>query len=114
MPNGDGAPRNWVRLVATLEFFHGKHGSWPTRIRLRPDMLSKWLRPYFRPETWERIEGKLEFVEDPDSVFVAENDAGQRFDYRAENLHAVLSKDGPDPREWLGVFYPDRLPDRGP
>ena len=114
MPNGDDEPRNWVRLQLTLEYFRAKHGSWPTRIRLRPDMLSKWLRPYFLPETWELIESKLEFIEDPDARFVAENDEGQRFDYAAENKVGIR-KDSHwvDSREWLGVFHPDSLPDRG-
>jgi hypothetical protein len=55
--------------------------------------MLEYLRGLFKPETWQRIESKLQFVADQEAIFVAENDSGQRFDYATENsLAGLMSK----------------------
>lgn len=98
MPNGES--KNWVRLCGAIKESRGRYGSWPTRIRLYPDLIND-LRSILSEEEFAKVENKIHLIAD-DLPFVAGDGEGRSYRHGEEGSHTKE----PDisPAEWLGVF----------
>ncbi len=98
MPNGHD--RNWVRFCAAVDGFRNRFGRWPSGVSLASRYVAD-LRGILGDESFRVIEEKLVLRVDERAHFVAEDEAGRKYDYSREGF----SQDRPRPsaEEWLGV-----------
>ena len=99
MPNG--ADRNWVRLQKALEGFFVTHGHWPTRVRLSLLLLENLRKDLFTPASWKRLTERIEFVPDESAGMIAEDDAGNAYNYGKQG--GPQSRPSVRAETWLGV-----------
>ena len=102
MPNRND--KNWIRLCAAVDGFSLRFDAWPTRVRMYPGCLTNLRDHLFTDTSYSQLLSKIELVPDEASM-VAENDAGQSYDYGKEGF----SHPRPETRavDWFGV-RPDR------
>lgn len=98
MPNGHD--RNWVRFCAAVDGFRDRFGRWPSSVRLASGYGDD-LRGLLSDESFRVLEEKLVLRSDERAHFIAEDEAGRKYDYSRERF----PQDRPQPsaEEWLGV-----------
>ena len=103
MPNG--YDKNWVRLCAAINGFRVRYNSWPTRVRMWKIIVEDLRDNLFTPESFAKLQVKLELVVDERAGHIAEDGRGRYYDYGNEGF----SKSNPDidASFWLGI-EPDR------
>ena len=106
IPNG--SERNWVRLCHAINGFRAVYRAWPTRVRLPEICLADLREHLFTPETFSKLETKLQFIADG-SEFIIEDELGNSFSY-AEQLSAMHKPDV-TAEAWLRVDIDRSQPD---
>ena len=98
MPNGHD--RDWIRFCSAVDAFRATHGCWPTRMRMDAGYIRNFQRDFFLPETWKKLQERIEIVES-DKSFVAEDDDGHSYQYGQEPMPEHRADINAS--EWLGV-----------
>ncbi len=98
MPNG--GDRNWVRACGAIDGFRARYGRWPTHLRMESGYYDDLVHHILTPEGFKRVDAVVKFVIDAAAVMIAEDDAGNRYDYAAEGF----SREDPGVRtfNWFG------------
>lgn len=98
MPNGDD--RNWKRLCFSLQGFKLRFGHWPSRVRVFRGALIDLRDHILSVNDFAEVQRKVTLVADDDAGFIAEDDAGNAFNYGQEG---PIGGHQFKPEEWLGV-----------
>jgi hypothetical protein len=98
MANGDD--KNWIRLLAALDGFHARFGTWPLRVRMYPGSLVDLKEFLFSPALFSKLRQKVLLIAEEDAGFIAEDDAGHRYSY-AEGVPEHPPQ--PEAHAWLQV-----------
>lgn len=98
MPNGHD--RNWMRFCAAVNGFRNRFGRWPSSVRLASKYVDD-LRALLSDESFGVLEEKLALRIDERAHFIAEDEVGNKYDYRREGF--LQDRPEPSAEEWLGV-----------
>jgi hypothetical protein len=109
MPNGDD--RNWARICAAVDGFRGRHGHWPTGIRLPPTYFENVVGHVLNPAGFALVSSVFEFIPDndlaEDVAIIAVGEAGAEFRYGEEE------NAGRTPEPSTGAFFGDAILRKG-
>lgn len=103
MPNGYN--KNWIRLCGAIDGFRVRYNRWPTRVRMWKMVYEDLRENLFTPESFDKLQGKVELIVDERAGHIAEDGKGNSYDYGSEGF--PKSKPDIDARHWLGI-EPDR------
>ena len=98
MPNGVG--KNWVRMCAAIDGFRVRYRSWPRQVRMSVRQIDD-IKSVFKPETFKRLESRINLVAGANASVVAEDERGRAYDYGKAGF--PRKKPRPDAASWLGV-----------
>jgi len=99
MPNGYN--KNWIRLCGAINGFRVRYNRWPTRVRMWKMIVDDLRDNLFTPESFDKLQEKLELVVDDRAGHIAEDGTGRSYDYGNEGF--PKSKPDSDARHWLGI-----------
>lgn len=101
MPNGES--KNWHRFIMTVESFYSLYGFWPESIYLPASFIEE-LQRKLASEDYELLTAKIQLIADAQKHFVAEDAAGNSFDYSKDG--ASHRSQPPKATDWLGIGMP--------
>ena len=98
MPNGHD--RNWIRFCGAVDGYRARYGKWPPRVAME-QVYCDDLRRMFAEAEFAAIEARIELRARDGAHMIAEDDAGNVYDYGREGFSDVE----PDERarDWFGV-----------
>jgi hypothetical protein len=96
-----GGNKSLARLLAAIEGFYTTHGQWPVRVRLFPGLISSIKHDILSEEQYRTLSTKIELVPDADAPVIAEDNAGNSYNYGKEGF--VKTKPKVRAKEWLGI-----------
>jgi hypothetical protein len=97
----NGHDRSWVRFCLAVGGFRGKHGSWPSRMRLDPRCIEEFRDTLLSPADFEKLQTKVRLIPEAGAAFVAEDEQGRTYSSDPESPRR--EREDLDAEEWLGV-----------
>ncbi len=92
---------NLVRTLQALDGFMATHGSWPTRLQIRPECLVDLATHHLTPLGFYRLQSKVQLETSDELDLIARDEAGRLFDYGLYGWD--VKNTGQSAREWLGI-----------
>ncbi len=91
------------RILATINGFRRKYGSWPCRLLVNKDMASAIAKDVFTPLGWQMMVSKFEIVTIDEGTVIAEGKDGASCDYNIDPCEQIPAI-GPRADEWIWGF----------
>ena len=80
----NGVDRSWIRFCGTVDGFRSRYGSWPTRVKAYPDIVSD-LKNILSDQNYAILLQSLEVIA-ADEPLVAQDDEGRKYSYGSEGF----------------------------
>lgn len=94
------------RILDTINCFYAKFGKWPIRLLVDADMLEAIKQHHLTEVGWNALQASIEIQSRVIGMLIAEDDAGNRFEYDALHIHPKNPDSSADYWIWRCEVWP--------
>lgn len=95
------------RILDTINCFHRKFGKWPTRLLVDKDMAEAIQQHNLTPVGWQTLAKKLDIQYSVVGTVIAEDNAGNSFEYDADHFTPEDKSQSADYWIWSCAVWPE-------